>query len=164
MVFCLKWSHLFGQFRSFSKVYRVSVSCCFWLFQAGPICLVRRSPIKRGMGPLVVVECHPVFHDPSGLEAVIDLFEIDCFLLQAPPQPLDEDVVEVNGLPRACAIDKSGANTAGWNGMNVALCDAGSSRRIRVYRSKYLNNIVEKDHRATPSSRLYASKRAEYLE
>ncbi|MAM25742.1 MAG: IS6 family transposase [Rhodobacteraceae bacterium] len=55
--------------------------------------------------------------------------------------------ISANGLPRACAIDKSGANTAGLKGMNVALRDVGSSRRIRVYRSKYLNNIVEQDHR-----------------
>lgn len=51
------------------------------------------------------------------------------------------------GLPRACAIDKSVANTAGLNGMNAALGKVGSDRRIRVYRSKYINNIVEQDHR-----------------
>lgn len=55
--------------------------------------------------------------------------------------------ISANGLPRACAIDKSGANTAGLAGMNDALRRVGSDRRIRVYRSKYLNNIVEQDHR-----------------
>jgi len=55
--------------------------------------------------------------------------------------------IVANGLPRACAIDKSGANTAGLRTMNAALRDAGSPRRIRVYRSKFLNNIVEQDHR-----------------
>ncbi len=55
--------------------------------------------------------------------------------------------IDANALPRACAIDKSGANTAGLKGMNAALRDVGSWRRIRVYRSKYLNNIVEQDHR-----------------
>ncbi|MFZ5965431.1 IS6 family transposase [Thalassococcus sp. BH17M4-6] len=55
--------------------------------------------------------------------------------------------ISANGLPRACAIDKSGANTAGLNGMNAALAKVGSDRRIRVCRSKYLNNIVEQDHR-----------------
>lgn len=50
-------------------------------------------------------------------------------------------------LPRSCAIDKSGANTAGFKGLNAALKDAGAPRRVRVYRSKYLNNIVEQDHR-----------------
>ncbi|MFP3385656.1 IS6 family transposase [Tritonibacter sp. SIMBA_163] len=56
-------------------------------------------------------------------------------------------MISSNGLPRACAIDKSGANTAGLKGMNAALAKAGSDRKIRVYRSKYLNNIVEQDHR-----------------
>ncbi len=55
--------------------------------------------------------------------------------------------VSANGPPRACAIDKSGANTVGLKSMNAALSDAGSPRRIRVCRSKYLNNIVEQDHR-----------------
>lgn len=55
--------------------------------------------------------------------------------------------VSLNGLPRSCAIDKSGANTAGLAGMNNALRRAGSDCRIRVYRSKYLNNILEQDHR-----------------
>lgn len=55
--------------------------------------------------------------------------------------------ISSNGLPRACAIDKSGANTAGLRGMNDALRNVGSRLRIRVYRSKYLNNIVEQDHR-----------------
>lgn len=55
--------------------------------------------------------------------------------------------ISANGLPHACAIDKSGANTAALKGMNVALREVGSNRRIRVYRSKHLNNIVEQDHR-----------------
>ena len=55
--------------------------------------------------------------------------------------------ISANGLPRASAIDKSGANTAGLNGINGALAEVGSDRGIRVYRSKYLNNIVEQDHR-----------------
>ena len=52
-----------------------------------------------------------------------------------------------NGLPKSCAIDKSGANTAGLNSMNTALKKVGSQRRISIYRSKYLNNVVEQDHR-----------------
>ena len=48
------------------------------------------------MGPLGVVECHPVLDDPPGLEAVTDLLEIDRLLLQAAPQPFDEDIVEVS--------------------------------------------------------------------
>ena len=55
--------------------------------------------------------------------------------------------IMANGLLPTSAIDKSGANTAGLNGMNAALRDVGSTRQIRIYRSKYLNNIVEQDHR-----------------
>ena len=55
--------------------------------------------------------------------------------------------ISSNGLPRACAIDKSGANTAALKEINAALRKVGSDRRIRVFRSKYLNNIVEQDHR-----------------
>tara|TARA_R110002020_G_scaffold113530_5_gene261325 strand:+ start:79 stop:642 length:564 start_codon:yes stop_codon:yes gene_type:complete len=55
--------------------------------------------------------------------------------------------ISSNGLPRACAIDNSRANTTGLKEMNVALRKVGSDCRIRVYRSKYLNNIVEQDHR-----------------
>ncbi|KKN10303.1 hypothetical protein LCGC14_1038020, partial [marine sediment metagenome] len=36
--------------------------------------------------------------------------------------------ISSNGLPRACAIDKSGANTAGLKGMNAALRKVGSDR------------------------------------
>jgi len=60
-----------------------------------------------------------------------------CFLTKA---------IAANGLPRACAIDKSGAYTADLNAMNAARRDVGSARRIRVYRSKYVNNILEQDH------------------
>lgn len=52
-----------------------------------------------------------------------------------------------NGLPNACAIDKSGANTAGLNGLNMALKEAESPRKVLIYRSEYLNNFVEQDHR-----------------
>lgn len=55
--------------------------------------------------------------------------------------------ISSNKLPRACAIGRSGANTAGLNEMNAALRAVGSDHRIRVYRSKFLNNIVEQDHR-----------------
>lgn len=52
-----------------------------------------------------------------------------------------------NGLPRTCAIDKSGANTAGLRGINAVLKEVGSQRRIRIYRSKYLNNMVKQNSR-----------------
>lgn len=50
-----------------------------------------------------------------------------------------------NGKPRIINIDKSGANTAGirtWNKRNM------TSEKIKIRRVKYLNNIVEQDHRS----------------
>ena len=50
-----------------------------------------------------------------------------------------------NGEPRIINIDKSGANTAGiktWNKRNL------TSNKIKIRRVKYLNNIVEQDHRS----------------
>jgi len=50
-----------------------------------------------------------------------------------------------NGKPCIINIDKSGANTAGirtWNKRNM------TSKKIKIRRVKYLNNIVEQDHRS----------------
>ena len=50
-----------------------------------------------------------------------------------------------NGKPRIINIDKSGANSAGirtWNKRSLA------AKRIKIRRVKYLNNIVEQDHRS----------------
>lgn len=69
------------------------------LCQARPICVVWRERIKCGKGPLGVVECHLVLDDLAVLEAVTDLLEIHRLLLQAPPQPLDENVVELTAKP-----------------------------------------------------------------
>ena len=49
-----------------------------------------------------------------------------------------------NGKPRIINIDKSGANTAGirtWNRRSF------TKKKIKIRRVKYLNNIVEQDHR-----------------
>lgn len=51
------------------------------------------------MGPLGVIERHPVGDRASGLEPVIYFFEIDRFLLERPPEPLDEDVVHAAAAP-----------------------------------------------------------------
>ena len=52
------------------------------------------------------------------------------------------------GIPRKVAIDKSGANMAGINAINVQLATLGFfAKTITVFQSKYLNNIVEQDHR-----------------
>lgn len=53
-----------------------------------------------------------------------------------------------NGLPEKITIDKSGANTAACHRLNMLLFLAGLySMLIEVRRIKYLNNMVEQDHR-----------------
>ena len=54
-----------------------------------------------------------------------------------------ERAIELHGVPEAITIDKSGANTAAIVGMCT---DSGVDIELR--QSKYLNNIVEQDHRA----------------
>ena len=55
--------------------------------------------------------------------------------------------IDINCAPDRVAIDKSGANLADLQGLNVILKFTGSGRIINIVRSKYLNNIVEQDHR-----------------
>ncbi len=64
-----------------------------------------------------------------------------------------------SGLPEKVTIDKSGANTAGLIAINLQLallaailltlfaCNEALKLQIRVRQIKYLNNIVEQDHR-----------------
>jgi len=47
-----------------------------------------------------------------------------------------------NGKPGLVNIEKSGANKAGINQFNVE-----NNRRVKIRQCKYLNNIVEQDHR-----------------
>ena len=54
-----------------------------------------------------------------------------------------ERAIELHGVPEKITIDKSGANTAAIEGMRA---DSGADIELR--QSKYLNNIVEQDHRA----------------
>jgi len=55
--------------------------------------------------------------------------------------------VGTNGVPDRIAIDKSGANLAGLQSLNVILKFTVVGRIIGIVQSKYLNNIVEQDHR-----------------
>jgi len=55
--------------------------------------------------------------------------------------------LEVNGLPRKIVIDKSGANMAGIKAINKMLKSFGCPIPIEMVRRKYLNNIIEQDHR-----------------
>jgi putative transposase len=51
--------------------------------------------------------------------------------------------IDRNGAPETVTVDKSGANLAAFQGIN-----AERETPIRVRQIKYLNNIVEQDHRA----------------
>lgn len=53
-----------------------------------------------------------------------------------------EKAIRSNGKPSLINIDKSGANTAGIKQYNT-----DESRRIKIRQCKYLNNIIEQDHR-----------------
>ena len=55
--------------------------------------------------------------------------------------------VGTNGVPERIAIDKSGANLAGLQSLNVILKFTGTGRIINIIQSKYLKNNVEQDHR-----------------
>ncbi len=52
-----------------------------------------------------------------------------------------------NGIPLRIVIDKSGANGAGIKAVNNILKRFGCPTTISTVRSKYLNNIIEQDHR-----------------
>jgi putative transposase len=54
-----------------------------------------------------------------------------------------ERAIELHGVPEKITIDKSGANTAA-----ITSIQADSGLAIEMCQSKYLNNIVEQDHRA----------------
>jgi putative transposase len=55
--------------------------------------------------------------------------------------------IRVNGAPDRIVIDKSGANLAGLQAVNVIRKFTGDGHQIRAVQSKYLNNMVEQDHR-----------------
>ena len=54
-----------------------------------------------------------------------------------------ERAIGLHGVPEKITIDKSGANTAAILSVNE---DSGASIKLR--QDKYLNNVVEQDHRA----------------
>ncbi len=55
--------------------------------------------------------------------------------------------VGTNGVPDRIAIDKSGANLAGLRSLNVILKFTNGNKTIKIIQSKYLNIMVEQDHR-----------------
>jgi putative transposase len=54
-----------------------------------------------------------------------------------------ERAIDLHGMPEKITIDKSGSNTAA-----IVSIQADSDLCIEMRQSKYLNNIVEQDHRA----------------
>lgn len=63
---------------------------------------------------------------------------------KAAAQAFFEKSILNNGLPSKVSIDKSGANLAGITAINKTL---SKGKKITIRQSKYLNNIVEQDHR-----------------
>ena len=50
--------------------------------------------------------------------------------------------IGTNGVPDRVVIDKSGANLAGLQSVNVILKFTGSGNTIKILQVKYLNNII----------------------
>jgi putative transposase len=55
--------------------------------------------------------------------------------------------IGTNGVPDRVVIDKSGANLAGLEAVNVILKFTETGQTIKILQVKYLNNILEQDHR-----------------
>ena len=62
---------------------------------------------------------------------------------KAAAQRYFEKAIDQNGMPETVTVDKSGANLAALHALN-AECETP----IKIRQCKYLNNIVEQDHRA----------------
>ena len=61
-----------------------------------------------------------------------------------------KQTIDGNGLPEKVIMDKSGANLAGLENINVLLVLAGLlCLMVDICQVKYLNNQVEQDHRFT---------------
>ena len=55
--------------------------------------------------------------------------------------------IATNGVPDRVVIDKSGANLTGLQAVNTSLKFTGTGNIIEIRQVKYLNNILEQDHR-----------------
>jgi len=64
----------------------------------------------------------------------------------AAPRRFFKRAIGSNGLPDRVVIDKSGANLAGLQAVNVILKFTGTGHTVEVRQVKYLNNILEQDH------------------
>jgi putative transposase len=57
------------------------------------------------------------------------------------------NAINSNGFPHKVVMDKSGANYAGLKNINLLLMLAGLISFIEICQVKYLNNLIEQDHR-----------------
>ena len=55
--------------------------------------------------------------------------------------------IDNNGFPKKVVIDKSGSNYVGLENINFLLMLAGNISFVEIIQIKYLNNLVEQDHR-----------------
>jgi putative transposase len=60
---------------------------------------------------------------------------------------LFKQAINNNGFPHKVVMDKSGANYAGLENINRLLMLAGLISFIEICQVKYLNNLIEQDHR-----------------
>jgi putative transposase len=58
-----------------------------------------------------------------------------------------KQAIGTNGVPDRVVMDKSGANLAGLQSVNVILKFTGTGRLVTIRQVKYLNNILEQNHR-----------------
>ena len=61
----------------------------FSFFRLFEVCRIWRALVERGVRAFGVVKADPVVSDPLCLKAVRNLVQIDCLLLQVPPEPFD---------------------------------------------------------------------------
>ena len=57
------------------------------------------------------------------------------------------NAIAKNGVPKRVVVDKSGSNLAGLQNVNAKLRFKGDGSIIKIVQSKYLNNLLEQDHR-----------------
>lgn len=57
------------------------------------------------------------------------------------------NALSANGIPEKIVIDKSGANKAGIREINKIFKRFGCPVSVRAVQLKYLNNLIEQDHR-----------------
>ena len=66
---------------------------------------------------------------------------------EAAATALFKQAIDANGFPSKVVMDKSGANYAGIENINMLLMLAGLICFIEICQVKYLNNLIEQDHR-----------------